>query len=210
MDPFKLLLAAALIVNPDFPLESWDVQVLYVDPETALKKEEPRTLPQGRQDEWFAYTAGSLQLLGVQWEVLDARECKHILTDPQEYYEDLKLLQNRFQNLIDAPPLVDCKRFPNRDAINDMLTFNRNYRRDLEARLLFDRVHNEQISAALQETDYLYRIWDTVRNARCGYYYISVRREALKELRDLIGEEAYYSGQLPPHVPVWRIPMKGK
>jgi hypothetical protein len=32
-----------------------------------------------------------------------------------------------------------------------------------------------------------------------------VRRQALKQLRTLIGAEAYYTGQLPPHVPLWRF-----
>jgi hypothetical protein len=32
------------------------------------------------------------------------------------------------------------------------------------------------------------------------------RRQALQELRDLVGARAFYSGQLPPHVPLWRIP----
>ena len=55
------------------------------------------------------------------------------------------------------------------------------------------------------EVDRLYQIWDTTRDARCEYYYIHVRRGALKKLRDAVGEEAYYSGTLPPHVPVWRF-----
>ena len=30
-------------------------------------------------------------------------------------------------------------------------------------------------------------------------------QEALKKLKDAIGDQAYYSGCLPPHVPVWRF-----
>ena len=62
-----------------------------------------------------------------------------------------------------------------------------------------------ELRTALQETDHLYYIWDTVRDARCEYYYVTVRRQALKRLRDLLGEEAYYTTKLPPFVPLWRF-----
>src|SRR5438093_1541624 len=62
-----------------------------------------------------------------------------------------------------------------------------------------------ELRVALQETDHLYQVWDAVRDARCDYYYVTVRRLALKRLRDLVGEEAYYSSNLPPCVPLWRF-----
>jgi len=34
---------------------------------------------------------------------------------------------------------------------------------------------------------------------------VTVRRGALKKLQDMVGSEAYFSGKLPPHVPVWRF-----
>jgi hypothetical protein len=34
-----------------------------------------------------------------------------------------------------------------------------------------------------------------------------VRRQALAQLLELIGPHAYYSGTLPPHVPLWRLPV---
>ena len=48
-------------------------------------------------------------------------------------------------------------------------------------------------------------MWDAVRDARCEFYYVTVRRQALKKLRDLVGEEAYLAGTLPPNVPTWRF-----
>ena len=57
----------------------------------------------------------------------------------------------------------------------------------------------------LLEADRLYQIWDLVRDNRCDYYYVTVRRQALKKLKEMIGDQAYYSGQLPPHVPVWQF-----
>jgi hypothetical protein len=36
---------------------------------------------------------------------------------------------------------------------------------------------------------------------------LQVRGQALQELRQLVGARAYYTAQLPPHVPLWRIPI---
>ena len=62
-----------------------------------------------------------------------------------------------------------------------------------------------RLRVALQETDRLYQVWDKVRDARCPYYYVTVRRQALKQLRELVGEDSYYSGNLPPCVPLWHF-----
>jgi hypothetical protein len=44
-----------------------------------------------------------------------------------------------------------------------------------------------------------------LRDARCDYYYVAYRRQALQQLREAIGPQAFYSGRMPPHVPLWRI-----
>ncbi len=66
----------------------------------------------------------------------------------------------------------------------------------------------EWLRATIQETDRLYQVWDKVRDARCDYYYVTVRRTALKDLRALIGDQAYYAGDLPPCVPLWRFELR--
>ena len=57
----------------------------------------------------------------------------------------------------------------------------------------------------LCETDRLFRAWDAVRDARCEFYYTTVRRHALKNLREMIGDDAFAAGELPPYVPEWRF-----
>ena len=65
------------------------------------------------------------------------------------------------------------------------------------------------VRLALKETDCLYQVWDSVRDARCEYYYITVRRQALKKLHPLLGPDAYAGGEWPPHVPLWRFSENG-
>ncbi len=147
----------------------------------------------------------TLQTLAIQWEILDPREVRYVLTRSEDFASDLKLLRRRYQELATAPPLSDCYRFPDRSTISDLLAFNRAYRQNLDSRMPVELVRSWELREALQETDRLYQVWDLVRDARCDYYYVTVRRQSLKRLRESIGPDAYYAGQLPPHVPLWRF-----
>ena len=153
----------------------------------------------------FLTVRPTAQSLAVDWEVLDPREVRYVLARAEDFPADLKMLRNRYQNLADAPPLSEAARFPDRAMVNELLTFNRTYRQYLTVRQPVDLVHGDELRIALNETDHLYQVWDSVRDARCNYYYVTVRRHALKKLRETIGPEDYYAGRLPPHVPVWRF-----
>lgn len=155
--------------------------------------------------ESHARLAPIVQALGVQMEILDPREVRYILTRPEDFSSDSTLLRRRYRELADAPLLHDSLRLPDREAVNEMLSFNRAYRQNIDLRQALDLSRWWEHQATLQETEQLYQIWDTVRDARCEYYYVTVRRQALKRLRELVGEESYYSGQLPPYVPLWRF-----
>jgi hypothetical protein len=155
--------------------------------------------------EMFTAVAPAVQRLALKWEILDPREVRYVLTRPEDFTADLKLLQRRYHELADAPPLYDCKRFPDRATVSELLAFNRAYRQRMDSRQAVEVVHWWEYREAVQEADRLYQVWDTVRDARCDYYYVTVRRHALKKLRDTLGAEDYYAGHLPPHVPVWRF-----
>lgn len=155
--------------------------------------------------ERLAQVRPSIQQLAVQWEILDPREVRYVLTRTEDMAADLKLLRRRYLDLRDAPPLLECQRFPDRAAVSDLLAFNRGYKQHIDSCQSVDLVNWWELREAVQEADRLYVIWDTVRDARCEYYYVTVRRQALKRLRELIGDEAYHAGRLPPYVPVWRF-----
>src|ERR1700704_568516 len=73
-----------------------------------------------------------LQTLAVQMEILDPREVRYILARAEDFQSDLNLLRRRYRDLIDAPPVADSLRFPEREAINEMLSFNRAYRQYID------------------------------------------------------------------------------
>lgn len=146
-----------------------------------------------------------VQGIAVSAEVIDPREKRYVMARPEDFASDLHLLRRRWHDLIDAPPLHDGLRFPDRATVNDFLAFNRAFRRHIDVRQPLESARWWQLRAILQETDQLYQIWDTVRDARCEYYYVTVRRQSLKRLRDAIGWEAYNAGRLPPYIPLHRF-----
>lgn len=162
----------------------------------------PEPLPQA--EDW-AVLQESLQSVAVEWELLDTRETRYVFARLEDFPDNLNLVRRRYRDLADAPKLSDCNRFPDRGTVNDLLAFNRAYRRHLDARVPMEQDRAAQLRAALKETDALYGVWDSVRDARCEYYYVAVRRMALKRLRDNLGADDYNAGRLPPFVPLWRF-----
>lgn len=141
----------------------------------------------------------------LDMEILDPRETRYVLARPGDMFSDIQMLRQRYQELCDAPPLSDNYRFPNRLVVNEMLVFNRAYKKYLEERRPLEQVNLGLLRTVMLETDLLYQVWDEVRDARCEYYYVTVRRQALKRLRELVGEDDYFRGRLPPYVPLWRF-----
>jgi hypothetical protein len=182
MFAYEYVMAAALLTAPEGCLPRSQVPPLY----DALRP--------------------ALQELAIRWEIMDPREKRYVMARSEDFHGDLKLLRRRYRRLVEAPRLAECLRFPDRATVNELLAFNRTYRQYLTARQPVDLVHAEELREALNETDQLYQIWDAVRDARCNYYYVTVRRQALKQLRCLLGAQAFYGSRLPPHVPVWRFP----
>ncbi len=171
----------------------------------ALLSAAPEAAPDAKALDAYRWTRPVLQALAVQIEILDTREVRYVLAHDEDFAADLALLQRRYRELGGAPALSDSLRFPDREAVNELLSFNRAYRQHIDNRQSVERANWWDHQATLQETEQLYQIWDTVRDARCEYYYVAVRRQALKKLRELLGDDDYYSGVLPPYVPLWRF-----
>ncbi|MFO0936493.1 MAG: hypothetical protein U0798_08290 [Gemmataceae bacterium] len=181
MTPSDLLLAAMLLTAP---------------PGT------PETIPPAER--WPAIQA-AVQDLAIQWEILDKAETKYLFADSKDFKVDLEILRNRYVDLASAPKAAEAYRFPDRRFAAEMIQFNRAYRSTLSARQIAESDRIDDLSEAIKETDRLYHVWDAARDARCDYYHITVRRQALKKLKSLLGDEEFARGELPPNVPTWRF-----
>lgn len=145
--------------------------------------------------------------MALRMELLDPREAEYNFRNEEFFGANLKFVRERYQNLHDAPFDADHYRFPCKSICDEQLGFNRQYKQWLEAQVGPTRLAQfpEDINAAIEETENLYKIWDLARDSGCEYYYVCVRREALKNLRQIIGVKNFESGKLPPVVPLWRF-----
>lgn len=172
----------------------------------ALLTSPPVSLPVSETAPWSGRLQSYLIIIAVEMEVLDAREGERVFQSPVDFSGDLAMLQSRSEDLLNAPMTEEAGRFPCSSVVKSFLSLNRAMRRESQERMAFDVAHGEELGHALAEIDYLYRVWDAVREAGSPCFYITVRRQALRRTRDLVGMEAFYRGQLPPHVPLWMIP----
>jgi hypothetical protein len=141
--------------------------------------------------------------LAIDLELLCTRERPHVFVRERDWKTDVHLIRCRHKELIDAPFVIDAQRFPPRTQINDLLSLNRMIHRRLDnERDMTWSYRRESYRQALNELDRIQTTLDFVRDAHCEYYFVTVRRRALVELRKNIGEEAYYAGRLPSPVPV--------
>ncbi len=146
-----------------------------------------------------------LQAIALDWELLDPREVRYVFTREEDFDADLKLLRRRYRELNDAPRVHEAMRFLDRTLINDLLAFNRTYRQHLVDQQGLGFQPMQDFTEPILETDEAYRIWDTARDSRCDYYYVTVRRQALKNLAEYLGYADFCSGNMPPIVPIWRF-----
>jgi hypothetical protein len=158
----------------------------------------------------FPAIRDAIHQVAVEWEILDERETRYVLTRPEDFCTDLNMLRRRYQDLKDAPKVIDANRFPERPLVNELIRFNRAFRKSIETRRQNEVDRADSYREIVLETDRLYQVWDAVRDSRCDFYYVTVRRQALQKLQTLLGEEDYYQAKLPPNVPVWRFNQMSK
>lgn len=148
----------------------------------------------------------SLLQAAIDAEILDEREERYLLGLSREVRSDLNVLRRRFEHFLSAPPIAEGERFPDRKRIEDLMAFNREYRKELQAELQAGPAGGDDLRLAIAEVDQLYHLWSVLRDARCRFYYVTVRRESLRQLHDLLGANAFYRAELPPHAPIWHFP----
>lgn len=153
----------------------------------------------------FPLLRGPMICLVIDAEIVDKRCLCFTLASRFDLMDDLETIRKSYQAMIPCPPVADSERFIARDKINEALVFNRAYRKYLETRQAGDVLNAHAIRIYMAEADRIYAIWDKARDAKCEYYYVQVRREALQKLREMLSPADYRAGRLPPYVPIWRF-----
>jgi hypothetical protein len=172
---------------------------------SVLLSASPDATPLSDAHKWQAELAPELRVIALQWQLLDPKEAKSTLASAETFWAELHALQMWNQTLLNAPWVEECGRFPQKKTVGELILANRNYKSEITDRLVLAPIHKEELESVIAETEQLFKIWDALRDAHSEHYGITYRRQALHTLRDLIGAEAFYRGQLPPALPVWRF-----
>jgi hypothetical protein len=144
--------------------------------------------------------------VGVRLEVMDRREIYFFMI-PELYEKDVEIIRNRLVELRDAPSLADIQGYSEipKEEVNARIRFNRAYLLHLQTRLAWEADRAVVIGEAIKETEGLYQTWQAFADMNNPFYYVSVRRQGARRVRDAIGEEAWRNRELPPFVPYWRF-----
>jgi hypothetical protein len=155
--------------------------------------------------ERWAVVQSAIHQTAIDWEILDPREARYVLAQPEDFQGDLDFLRKRRIEFADFPKIADAAQLPDRRLMNDYIQFNRAYRTNLEKRLVWEADRADRIGEVMRETDRLYKLWDAMREAKCDVHYVTYRRQSLKRLKEGLGSEGYMAGEMPPYVPDWRF-----
>ena len=158
-----------------------------------------------KPDGLFPLLHHELQFLCVELELMDDREIRYTLSNPDEWLADIAMIRKRQLDLRYAPNVWEHNRFGfvPRETCSALIQFNRAYVRHLEA--LRDLYPGVNFDEEIAEADELYFAWDALRDSKVGYYFCHIRRAALARVRDRIGAEAFERGEMVPHVPFARF-----
>jgi len=138
--------------------------------------------------------------VGTQLEICDGGT-------REELSSAVYTLRYRYAEMQDCPWLETLGNLPRGKWIDECLALNWQFQQDLRARLNLTGFHEEQFKEALYEAEQLYAIWQWLFLATAENYGVCDRREALRNLREAIGHDAFWSGQVPFCLPLHRIPV---
>jgi hypothetical protein len=132
-------------------------------------------------------TLSCVRHISLAWQIMDPREARYVCARIEDAPTDLKLLRRRYKECHDWPMVEEACIFPDRVCLTNLLSFNRAYRSYLDNRVMIELTLWWDLRTAIQRCDELYHNLDLVRDAKCEYYYVTVRRGALQKLVDKFG-----------------------
>mgnify|MGYP001619481123 CR=1 FL=1 len=161
-------------------------------------------VPEVPESQWAVVTQ-SILIYMVRNEFLDHREMSHYFYSKKDFASDLDVMRRRREEFKDAPPLSDAIMLPPRNYAIELIQMNRSFAKHVEALSNWELDRSEFYNEVLSETNKLYKPWDYVRDAGCEFYYVTVRRDALRKLKTFLGEEAYAAKKMPHYLPLHRF-----
>ncbi len=149
--------------------------------------------PQQSPEMWAALMEVSLAL-----QIVSPAE-----TWAADFASETRYVRHYMRLLADAPPLADADLLPSRECVLDCRRFSEQYAAHLaEQQLGCPRLAARQVQV-LADAHALRHFWDRAAVATDSGRSWACRRQALTEMRGVIGAEAWYAGRWPAAAPVW-------
>ncbi len=144
------------------------------------------------------------------WQALKEISLALELVGPHEnwasdFRSELRYVRYYWRLLRHAPRLADCGALPGNSVACEQCRFNEEYQCYLQTQQALFMHRTDELAEVLRETRQLHQAWDCLRRASATNQAWAYRRRMLVELRDLVGVNAYYTGRMPPSVPLWRF-----
>lgn len=147
--------------------------------------------------------ASEISAILIHAEIMDKRETTYYFLRENEVQFDWAVMQKRAKELVNAPYINEHFLFMcSRAEAGEVLLENRKYFMYIDKAMQIHR-NSDILKSAKEDTDLLYTVWGNIRDAKCEMYVVHVRRLSLMKVKEIIGDEAYYAGRMPPHVPRW-------
>lgn len=118
------------------------------------------------------------------------------------YPTEVRWCQDALRRVWGAPPIQDAQRLPSHAVCLARAEFAREYLCHLEAIQGVNLQRWYAVECAIGEARDACLLWMQFAQAVDRNCSASGRRTAMRDIRDTIGEEAYYSGRWPCHVPI--------
>ena len=118
------------------------------------------------------------------------------------YWPEISYARRALAELYGCPPLADAARFPVKEQADRSRRFASDYHDYLSSRREVIRYRFDDFTEVMADAKKLLSIWEQVQVAVTPTNSCRSRRLAMAQLREQLGEEAYYTGRLPAPVPV--------
>lgn len=103
------------------------------------------------------------------------------------------------------PPGSDRHHFPHLHICQENVKFSKQYIQHIEfQQCLYPHLFKEY-DKILKDAEWCHRCWSRLEYVQMKPWNETSDRCFLGKIREMVGEEAYYGGQMPPHVPIWHF-----
>jgi hypothetical protein len=160
----------------------------------------------------------AIQEIAVEHEYMDKREKEYFFPLDKavhwsDFNNDLRILRERYRDLKDAPKMCESFMYPPKAMLEKGIEFNSQFIKNIKQRIIWEKDREDFYFMVNEEAEFLNKIYYTTLSLQNDYNYVTVKRYAMVELKQLLKKwdeknvKGYLHpvGEFPPCSPFWRF-----